>query len=87
MSLKLITNVFPEILNDTVRQFTRTLRGREAENMTQQIHRLFDHCMSGGKFARSCLALDTFKALRPDASDAEVHSAAKISSSMELVSA
>jgi len=85
MSLRLIRGVFNEILNDTVRQFTRTLRNREAEHMSQKIHQMFDHCMGNGKFGRSCLALDTYKALKPDATEIQLHQAAKISSSLELL--
>lgn len=85
MSLQLIKGVFNEILNDTVRQFTRSLRGKEAEHMSQQVQRVFEHCMGNGKSWRSCLALDTFRALRPAATSEELHRAAKISSSLELV--
>jgi hypothetical protein len=85
MSLKLIRGAFNEILADTVRQFTRTLRNNEAEHMSEQVRRIFDHCMGNGKFGRSCLALDTYKALKPDATESQLHQAAKVSSSLELV--
>ncbi|KAI6174643.1 Farnesyl pyrophosphate synthase [Aphelenchoides bicaudatus] len=85
MSLRLIQSVSNEILHDTIRQFTNTLRNREAESIGRQVKGVFDHCMGGGKFGRSCLALDTFQALKPNANAQELHRAAKVSMSLELL--
>jgi geranylgeranyl pyrophosphate synthase len=86
MSRQIILGLFNEIRKDTIHQFTKTLRNKEGELMTQRINSLFDHCMGNGKFQRSCLALDTFQALKPKANENEINQAAKVASSLELVS-
>ncbi|KAI6238316.1 Farnesyl pyrophosphate synthase [Aphelenchoides fujianensis] len=85
MSRRIIQTVFGDVLADIGAQFCRTLRGTEREIESTHLQRLFDHCMGNGKFARSCLALDTFRALRPDADERTLQSAAKVSTSLEFL--
>uniref|UniRef100_A0A914CH89 Farnesyl pyrophosphate synthase n=1 Tax=Acrobeloides nanus TaxID=290746 RepID=A0A914CH89_9BILA len=62
-----------------------SLKGSEVAIYSERIKYLFDYTMANGKYARSSLALDTYKALTPNASQEKLVSAAKVCSSIELM--
>ncbi|KAI6192993.1 Farnesyl pyrophosphate synthase [Aphelenchoides besseyi] len=84
-SRALIQSIFGPLARNIGGRFCRNLRGREREKESAHLERLLDHCMGNGKFARSVLAVDTFRALRPNASDCDLQSAAKIATSLEFL--
>lgn len=66
--------------------FTDSLHGSLRTEAMQRIDRVLDYTIAGGKFARSCLVLNTFGALKPDAAAEERRRVAQVALIMEIVS-
>lgn len=85
-SLSIVKKALQGIKDDVAPKFTKSLTGDLKEQAILRLHRVLDYTIHGGKMARSCLVLDTFRALKPDADEKEIANAARVSTVMEIVS-
>lgn len=84
MSQKLMETVLSSLKETIIRASVKALKPREAQECAQRISSLFDHNMAGGKHQRSRLALNTFLALTPKATESEIFKAAKVAGTIEM---
>lgn len=77
--------VLKSLKETLIKSAIRSLKSKEAEECSKRITAIFDHNMAGGKHQRSRLALNTFLALSPKASEDDIFKAAKVSGTMEMV--
>jgi geranylgeranyl pyrophosphate synthase len=85
MSQKLMEGVLKSLKETLIKSAVQSLKPKEAKECSNRISALFDHNMTGGKYQRSRLALNTFIALSPKASEDEIFKAAKVAGTMEMV--
>ncbi|CAD5213946.1 unnamed protein product [Bursaphelenchus xylophilus] len=84
-TLKRVQDALEEIKKEMGPKFTETLTGALKEQAIERINRVLDYTIHGGKFARSCLVLNTFLALKTDAKEEEIKKAARIAVVMEIL--
>jgi len=78
-------SILQSLKHTIVRAATKALKPKEASECQARIEMLFDYNMAGGKHQRSRLALNTFNALSPKATEEDIHNAAKVCASVELL--
>ncbi|PIO71507.1 polyprenyl synthetase [Teladorsagia circumcincta] len=78
-----LKNVRKRFLDQVTRRFAPD--SSEYDTVKYRMKKLYDSTVVGGKNARSTLALDSFRALNPDASEVEVHTMAECASLLELI--
>ncbi|CAD5210720.1 unnamed protein product [Bursaphelenchus okinawaensis] len=85
MALKHVQNALEDIKYEIGPKFTESLTGLLRDQAIDRINRVLDYTIHGGKFARSCLVLNTFLALKPEATPEEIKKASRVAVVMEIL--
>lgn len=81
----MLSQVVKQLKGEVSSLMAKTLTGREHDMFKARFEHCFDYNMSDGKYARSALGLDIYKALSPNATEQDTINAAKVVATNELV--